>query len=182
MLPRVNAAAAVSLPNPGPMARLEEVKRDAATMNVIVQRVAGGETLRGIAKAWEVPHGPLLVWLMDDDERWAIYRRALVLGGFAEADEAKEILDASTPEQITVDKERAGIRRWRASKIATEFFGERLDLAVHRALPSEDALMAQLDALIAGRPGLLDQLLERRARLALPVSEAPAGPASTQGA
>lgn len=168
------AAALLRETDVGPMARLEDVKRDPRTIDVVVQRVASGETLKAITKSWEIPHGPFLAWLIDDDARWSAYRRALVLGGFAESDEAKELLDNSSPDRIAVDKERAKVRQWRASKNANEFFGERLDVMHHRALPSEAALLAQLDALIAGRPGLLDQLLERRAALALPVNELPA--------
>jgi hypothetical protein len=156
------------------MARLEDVKSDASSMAVIAQRVAGGETLREISRSWEVPHGQLLMWLMDDDARWALYRRSLVQGGFAESDEAKEILDGATPDTIVVAKERAKVRQWRASKNAAEYFGERLDVMHHRAMPSEEALLAQLDAIFAARPELMDQLQERRARLAAPVGESTA--------
>lgn len=165
------------------MGRLEGVKADAGSMGVIAQRVAGGETLLQICKAWHIPHGATLAWLMEDEGRFAVYRNALVMGGFAESDEAKELLDASTPETIAVDKERANIRRWRASKQASEFFGERVDVTLRRAPANEAALLAQLDALIAGSPGLLDALLERRAALARPVTQdPPAEPAHSEGA
>jgi hypothetical protein len=172
MLRPVRSSAAAVPRDPGPLARLEDVKRDPGTLGVIAQRVAGGETLKSIAKAWEVPYGQLQIWLMDDEERWALFRKAQVLGGFAESDEAKELLDTSTPETIAVDKERANIRKWRASKNANEFFGERLEVTHHTSSKSEEALMAQLQALISTHPTLLDDLLAMRAKLALPAAGA----------
>ena len=163
---------------PGPLQRLESVKRDANALNVIAQRVAGGETMPSICKAWEIPLGATLAWLIEDEGRFATYRRALVASGFADADEAKDIADATEGAEngakVAAAKLRAETRRWRASKHAAEFFGERVELAVTRSLPSEEALMAKLDALIAARPGLLDALLERRERLAQTVTGLPA--------
>lgn len=175
--------------DPGPLARLEEVKRDASVMVVIANRVAEGESLKSIARAWGVPHGALLLWLMDDNTRFTAYRNACVAAGFTEADEAKEIADG-VPVQavdprgaplfdeagkpvlvefdVARDKLRSDVRRWGASKKAPEFFGERLDVVAHRALPSEESLLAQLHAMVSANPGLLDQLNAMRGNAALP--------------
>lgn len=156
-------------PDPGRMARLESVKRDPLAMVVIAQRVAEGESLKSIARAWEVPHGPLLMWIMEDDARMTVYRNGLIAAGFTEADEAKEIADAATPEDATVAKLRADVRRWGASKKAPEFFGERLDVQVLKTLPSEETLLAQLHSIVSAQPWLMDQLLAMRGNAALPV-------------
>ena len=179
--------------DPGPMMRLAALQLDPLAMSVIAECVAGGGTLRRFARERNLPRGPLLVWLMSDEARWGLYRRALVAGGFAEADEMKEIAEGlprqardqngdpvfdehGKPVIIQPDTARDKLRvetlRFRASKHAPEFYGERVDMVHHRALPSEAELMARLDALIAGRPEILDALLERRAKLALPVQNA----------
>lgn len=176
--------------DPGPMARLAEVQRDPQALGVIAQRVAGGETLRQIARAWEVPHGQLLLWLMDDDNRWQLYRNALVASGFTESDEAKEIADgvpvqAVDPEgkplvdeagkpvlvehDAARDKLRTEVRRWRAGKNAPGYFGERLDVAMARSLPTEGELLAQLNALVSAQPWLLEELVKLRGAAGLPV-------------
>jgi len=175
--------------DPGPMARLEEVKHDPLAMAVIAQRVAGGETLRQVAKAWRVPHGPLLLWIMDDDGRMTTYRNARVAAGFTHADDALEIADSVPVQAISADgaplfdeagkpvlvendvqrdKLRSDVRRWSAAKNAPEFFGERLDVQMHRALPSEEALLAQLSAMVSAQPWLLDELLRMRGNAAVP--------------
>ena len=179
--------------DPGPMMRLAALQMDPMALSTVAEWVAGGGTLREFAREKKLPRGPLLVWLMSDEARWGLYRRALVAGGFAEADEMKEIaeglprqargvdgepvFDEKTGKPVIVeadvarDKLRADVLRFRASKHASEFYGERVDMVHHRALPSETELLARLDALIAGRPQLLDALLERRARLASPVDQ-----------
>lgn len=157
------------------MARLEEVKRDGSALVVIAQRVAEGESLKQIARAWGVPHGPLLLWIMADDARMTLYRNARVAAGFVQADEALEVADEAHPEDVQVAKLRSDVRRWSASKNAPEFFGERLDIGVQRNLPSEEALLAQLDAILAARPELLEAIQARRRALEKPIGEGVVG-------
>lgn len=49
----------------GPMARLECVKRDVNVPSVVFDRLSGGETLKEIAKAWQIPVGGFTRWYME---------------------------------------------------------------------------------------------------------------------
>lgn len=51
--------------DPGPMARLAEVKRDPCSMGIIIQRLADGETIADIAEAWAVPKASLWEWVRE---------------------------------------------------------------------------------------------------------------------
>ncbi len=70
--------------DPGPMMRLAALQMDPLAVEVIAEYVAGGGTLRKFAREKKLPRGPLLVWLMSDEGRWALYRRALIAGGLSE--------------------------------------------------------------------------------------------------
>ncbi len=73
--------------------RLEIVKQDPQTMNVIAQRVADGETLREIAGIWEIPFGGLQLWIMSDRERFELYENALKARADEEVHQAIKISD-----------------------------------------------------------------------------------------
>lgn len=148
--------------DPGPVARLEGVKRDPNALLVICSRVAEGESLKSIAKAWAVPSGGLRLWLFEDDARMTAYRNALVAAGFTEAEEAKEIADDATADDVQVAKLRADVRRWGASKKAPEFFGERVDMQMRAAIPTEADLNAQLAAMLSANPELMKTLVALR--------------------
>ena len=84
--------------DPGRLARLEAVKADELSPRVIFQRVAGGETLKDIAKAWELPRGLFEEWFTT--EHAALYDSALKIRAddlaheaLAIADEQKEATD-----------------------------------------------------------------------------------------
>lgn len=51
--------------DPGPLARLEEVKKDEIAPTVIFQRLCEGELLRDIARAWALPKGAFTHWFME---------------------------------------------------------------------------------------------------------------------
>lgn len=62
--------------NPGPIARLESLKADASIPAQVFLRLCDGESLKQIARAWQVPKGPFVLWYMsvhrqlfDDAER-----------------------------------------------------------------------------------------------------------------
>lgn len=51
--------------DPGPMARLEGVKADRYSLGVIVQRVAAGESIKDLARQWQIPHKAFSSWVRD---------------------------------------------------------------------------------------------------------------------
>jgi hypothetical protein len=77
---------ALAAADPGPLARFAEVAENPTTMPILVQRLSEGETLKEIAKDWEMPYGRLAQWVIEDREsERAVQRRAEILGGRARA-------------------------------------------------------------------------------------------------
>ncbi len=73
--------------------RLEIVKATPNTMDVICQRIAGGETLKDIAKCWGIPYGPFHIWIGSDDSRMKMYRNAQELMADSLLNEVVSIAD-----------------------------------------------------------------------------------------
>jgi len=84
--------------DPGPVARFEVVKAAAETVSVVFQRLADGETLGEIAKAWGVPRGRFTEWVME--HHGEMYDSALKVNADRIAHEALAISD----EQQEVEK------------------------------------------------------------------------------
>lgn len=97
-------------------------------MEVIVQRVADGEFLKEIARAWEVPYGKLAQWIIEDVERSELYARARRFAVGAAADEMVRVTNAATPETIPVVKEQNRVAQWRAEKLDKQTFGPSLQV------------------------------------------------------
>ena len=76
---------------------LELIEKPDEALDVIVQRMTGGELgyegLPAICRALDVPYGKVIGWLMADAERYAVYNRALEVQAKALVSEAVEIAD-----------------------------------------------------------------------------------------
>ena len=83
----------LSITDPGPLARLREVIADPMSMSIIVQRLTDGETLKEIAKVWQVPYGKLAEWVVEDRERSEKYNAALKIWADSLAQECVAIAD-----------------------------------------------------------------------------------------
>ena len=84
--------------DPGPLARLEHVKLQEATPSVVFQRLCEGETLRDIAKAWQIPVGLFVEWFTTEhlvlfDTALKVRADQLAHEAVAIADEQKEAVD-----------------------------------------------------------------------------------------
>lgn len=90
--------------DPGPMARLRDVVAQENSMSIITQRLMDGETLKEIAKAWQVPYGKLAEWVIEDRERSERYNAALKIWADSLAQECVAIAD----EQAEVAKRDGG--------------------------------------------------------------------------
>lgn len=84
------------------MHMLEIVKNDPMTMEIVIQRVIDGESLKQIATAWKLPVTRFVKWISDDDERLAQYEGALRI----RADELVHdaLIKAETGDDIARDK------------------------------------------------------------------------------
>ncbi len=76
------------------VARFIEVVSDPQIMDVICYRVAEGESLRELARAWEIPYGKLARWLADDEGRAAQFAQVLEIRAHDLAEESLGIADA----------------------------------------------------------------------------------------
>lgn len=101
---RVSATAKkpIVAPDPGPLARFAEVTENPSTMPILAQRLSEGETLKEIAKDWEIPYGRLAQWVIEDRERSEQYNVALKIWADSLAQECVSISD----EQNMVTTER----------------------------------------------------------------------------
>ena len=59
------------------MQRLEIVKNDSLTMEIVIQRVLDGESLKAIARSWKLPITRFIKWISEDEKRLAEYEGAL---------------------------------------------------------------------------------------------------------
>jgi hypothetical protein len=109
---------------------LEAVKADPSTMGVVVQRLAEGETLKQIAKAWQVPYGRFAEWIVEDRERSEQYSAALKLWGDALAQEMVQIADGAEADRDAVAKAKlqTDVRMRLASKWARDRYGESTEV------------------------------------------------------
>jgi hypothetical protein len=111
---------------------VELVERDSATLEELSQRMAEGEGLPAICKAWDVPYGRVLGWLMADAERYAVYCRALEVAAHALvaeavplADEAAELIEAGAkPSAVTAKALQVDTRFRVAKHHAAKMYGE----------------------------------------------------------
>jgi hypothetical protein len=88
---------AVLAPDPGPIARFEAVKVEVSTPSVVFQRLTDAErpeTLREIARAWQVPAGRFIEWFTTEHAQR--YDAALKVRADQLAHKALEV--ASTPQ------------------------------------------------------------------------------------
>lgn len=81
---------------------LEKIAKPDEMMDEMLQRMCGiegaYEGLPAICRAWDVPYGRVMNWLMADVERYALYQRGLEVQAKALVSEAVEIADnAATP-------------------------------------------------------------------------------------
>ena len=57
--------------------RLDLVKSDPMTMEIVIQRVIDGESLKSIANSWKLPVTRFIKWISEDEKRLADYEGAL---------------------------------------------------------------------------------------------------------
>lgn len=75
------------------MQRLQVVTDDPMTMEIVIQRVIDGESLKAIAKAWQLPPTRFVKWISDDEARLAQYEGALKVRADDLVHEALDIAD-----------------------------------------------------------------------------------------
>lgn len=112
-------------PDPGPMARLEAVQAAANTPSVVFQRVAEGETLKDIARAWQIPVGRFTEWFTT--EHAALYDAALRVRADQLAHEALERADGADEKTVPTAKLQVDTRLRLAEKWDRQRYGAAKD-------------------------------------------------------
>lgn len=143
--------------NPGPLVRFASVTADPATPSVIVQRLADGESLKEIAKGWDIPYRRLIEWIAANGDLTEQCKRARELAGIELRMEGLEIVDevegTDEPAAVAAAKLRAEYRERLSRDFNRPLFGkqvqhqhthtvdlgERLRRARERTLDVEDA-------------------------------------------
>lgn len=124
-----------------PLDRFAAVAADPMTLEVVGQRVMEGETLKQIARSWQVPVMRFVEWVVNDAFRCGVYQAALKV----RADElAHEALRISDEQELAVgkngveydpdvarDKLRVATRLKLAGTWDRERYGQRIDKNVN---------------------------------------------------
>jgi hypothetical protein len=118
----VSVGAVSRISDPGPLARLEEVKGDVSLPSVIFQRLCDGETLREIAAAWQLPKGAFTHWFCV--EHADLYDSALKVRADELVHDSLKIADGATVDTVAVEKLRTDVRQKIAAKWDRRRYGE----------------------------------------------------------
>ena len=119
---------ALATVNEGPVARFAQVTGDPQTPDVIVQRLAEGETLRSLAKSWEIPYLRFIAWVAANSELTEQCKRVMELAGVELRMEGLEIVDAvegaESSEEVAAAKLRAEYRERLSRDMNRRLFGK----------------------------------------------------------
>lgn len=103
-------------------ARFSYIIEQPNTLDILVQRVAEGETVKEIARAWDIPHGRLSAWLLADKQRCEQYFRAQQVHAHTLVEEAVDIAD-NLEGDVKRDKLRIETRFQTAAYHARDRYG-----------------------------------------------------------
>jgi hypothetical protein len=92
----------------------------------IVDRISQGETVLGLARTLGISHTAFYDWVDRGGEaRAAALARARTRGGQSLAEQTLEIADSASPQEAQVAKLRVDTRRWLASKMSPDDYGDK---------------------------------------------------------
>ena len=98
----------------------------------ILTRMSTGESIMDICGTNRDDFLPsrsaFYAYLLVDPEFLDGYMRAREVQAHNEAEEIRSIADMATPEDVGVARLRIDARKWRASKMAPQHYGDKLDL------------------------------------------------------
>lgn len=101
--------------------RWAEIVETPGTDEVLWSRIAEGETLQAIAKAWEVPTGRMVRWVLSDPDRTQAYHQAQEAAAHALIAEVVGIAD--TGDDVPRDRLRIETRFKVAAAHARDRYG-----------------------------------------------------------
>ena len=92
---------------------------------MVFDHISQGKTVDSVIKALGVSIGGFYKWIDRDAKRGELLMRARARGGQSLAEQTLEIADTATPQEAQVAKLRVDTRRWLASKMAPDDYGDK---------------------------------------------------------
>lgn len=92
---------------------------------MVFDHISQGKTVDSVIKALGVSIGGFYKWIDRDAKRGELLTRARARGGQSLAEQTLEIADTATPQEAQVAKLRVDTRRWLASKMAPDEYGDK---------------------------------------------------------
>ena len=92
---------------------------------MMFDHLAQGKTVDSLIKLLGISIGGFYKWVEKDAKRGELLIRARTRGGQSLAEQTLDIADSATPQEAQVAKLRVDTRRWLASKMAPDEFGDR---------------------------------------------------------
>jgi hypothetical protein len=92
---------------------------------MVFDHISQGKTVDSMIKALGVSIGGFYKWVDKDAKRGELLTRARTRGGQSLAEQTLEIADAASPQEAQVAKLRVDTRRWLASKMAPDDYGDK---------------------------------------------------------
>lgn len=125
---------------------------------LIFDKISRGDTISKIIEEVGVSVGGFYDWVERDARRTELLARARTRGGQSLAEQTLEIADTATPQEAQIAKLRVDTRRWLASKMAPDEYGDKQQPLVNIDLGS-----LALDALRKRSAGTNTQVLSDEA-------------------
>ena len=126
-----------------------------AAVEVIFQRVADGETLKGVCKSRRWPYSVVARWVGETPEAAKAYRLALELWADALATETVGIADRTDATEVGLGKLQTDVRLKVASRLHRERYGDRVE--INGMVKHQHSLIAILSGMTAHAPeGLIE--------------------------
>ncbi|MEI6283258.1 MAG: hypothetical protein WCP82_11200 [Alphaproteobacteria bacterium] len=98
---------------------------DIGGVEVILDRIACGETMTTVAGGMGVSPAMLSEWLRSDPERGALLSQARTVAAQSLAEQSLTISDGASPEGVQVARLQVETRKWLASKYDVGTFGDK---------------------------------------------------------
>lgn len=92
---------------------------------MVFDHISQGKTVDSVIKALGVSIGGFYKWIDRDAKRGELLTRARARGGQSLAEQTLEIADSATPQEAQVAKLRVDTRRWLASKMDPDNYGDK---------------------------------------------------------
>lgn len=122
-------------------------------MSIIVQRITDAdnpETLKQIAKAWQIPHGKLAEWITEDRERTEQYLNALRISADSDIHEIVPLADGTHPgslptaaeRKLQIDARKDRARMWDRPRFS-DHASVRVDIKDERPMLEREAALLE---------------------------------------